>query len=258
MTTSALVLTYHAIERLPGPLSVDRGLLAEQLDVVRDAGVATLTVAELAHGLRDGALPARAVVLTFDDAFASVAEQAAPLLAERGQRATVFVVAGAIGATNAWPSQPSGTPVAGLADLPQLRALAAAGWEIGSHGTEHAPLARISEAAARREIADSRAALEHELQLHVSSFALPYGALPAPAADELLHRTYDAVCTTRLGRAGPAADRWAIPRVDVHYLRHPGLLRRAVGGSAGGYLRARGVAAQARRLVRKDYVESAR
>ena len=254
MSGSALVITYHAVDRSPGPLSVAPALLREHLDQIVDAGLPTLTVSELAAGLASGTLPERAVALTFDDAFASVVEHAAPLLAERGQRATVFVVAGAIGGTNVWPTQPPGTPVAPLADAEQLRSLAAAGWEIGSHGTQHEPLAGILAADARTEIVDSRATLEQVLQLDVHSFALPYGALPGAEARYLLRQTYDAVCTTRMRTVGRRSDPMAIPRVDVHYIRRPAVLSGALEGSATAYLQLRGVAARARRMVRKDYV----
>lgn len=258
MMPSALVITYHAVEADGGPLVVDPSTLRDQLDCIADSGVPTLTVAQLAVALRDGTLPPRAVVLTFDDAFASVVEHAAPLLAERAQRATVFAVAGAIGATNNWPTQPVGAHRAPLADLEGLRSLARAGWEIGSHGAEHAPLSRVSAVTARRELVESRARLEDALGLEVSSYALPYGDLPGPAAARLLRSTYQAACTTRLGYAEPATDRWAIPRVDAHYLRRVELLRRALEGSAGLYLRVRGAAARARRVVHKDYAEAAR
>ena len=253
MSGSVLVVTYHAVDDGPEPLSLSPGVLRRHLDEVQDAGATVLTMRELATALRDGSLPERAAVLTFDDAFASVAEHALPLLAERGLRATVFVVAGAIGATNAWPTQPPGAHRAPLADLGQLAGLSGAGWEIGSHGTEHAPLSRVTRAGAARELVDSRAALERELKVEVSSFALPYGDAPAGPARELLRATYATACTTRLGFVGPATDPWAVPRVDAYYLRRPGRLGRALEGSAGTYVRARGIAARVRRVVRKDY-----
>ena len=256
MSGSVLVITYHAVDRATGPLSVPPELLRDQLDQIAEAGVPALTVRELAARLEAGTVPERGVALTFDDAFASVAEHAAPLLAERGLCATVFAVAGALGGMNNWPTQAPGTPVAQLADGSQLRALAGAGWEIGAHGTRHAPLARSSDEETRVEVVDSKAALEQTLQVEVTSFALPYGALPGPAARELLERTYAAVCTTRLGTVGPATRRLCIPRVDAHYLRRPAVLRAALDGSAGRYLQVRGAAARARRVVRKDYVDA--
>src|SRR5262249_55751929 len=94
---SILVLMYHGVERRSGPLFVEPGLFAEHVAVIAESGLPVLTVGEVGALLRDGRLPARAVALTFDDGFASVVEHAAPLLHERGLRATVFCVTGHLG-----------------------------------------------------------------------------------------------------------------------------------------------------------------
>jgi peptidoglycan/xylan/chitin deacetylase (PgdA/CDA1 family) len=255
MSRSALVLTYHAIAPGPPPLNVDPDLLRRHLECLNEAGAQTLTVSELAEGLRSGRLPERAVAVTFDDAFASVADHALPMLAGEGRRATVYAVAGALGATNRWPTQPRGVAAARLAGVDELRTMVAAGWEIGSHGFEHAPLTNASEAVTRREVLDSRHALEQALQVPVTSFALPYGAPPGARADAMLRAAYAAVCTTRLAAVRRSADPFALPRVDVHYVRRLVLLRRAIAGSASAYLGIRGLAATARRVVHRDYVE---
>jgi len=87
---SVLVLTYHAIGRDRGPLAIEPELFAAQLDCLADAGAQFLTVSEIAAALRSGDLPGRGVAVTFDDGMTSVAENAAPLLAERGLTSTVF------------------------------------------------------------------------------------------------------------------------------------------------------------------------
>ena len=57
-----------------------------------------------------------------------------------------------------------------------LRAVAAAGFEIGSHTLTHPHLDRLPPPAARREIRDGRAALEDVLSAPVTSFCYPSGA----------------------------------------------------------------------------------
>jgi hypothetical protein len=95
--------------------------------------------------------------------------------------------------------------------------------------------------------------LEQAAGVPVTSFAYPYGAGPSPAARALVASTYAAACTTRLGAVGQRTDVHALPRVDSHYLRRPQLLARALSGSLGPYLGARGLAARARRALVKDY-----
>ncbi|HYY33521.1 MAG TPA: polysaccharide deacetylase family protein, partial [Gaiellaceae bacterium] len=246
MNRWALVLTYHAIERGPAPLCVDPRLFREHLDCLAEAGARMFTVSQLAAALRAGDLPERAVALTFDDGFASVADEAAPLLAERGLTATVFCVAGYVGRMNDWPSQPAGRPQRPLASVEQLAGLAEAGFEIGSHGLEHAPLDGAAEQVLRREIVESRAVLESMLGVRVSSFAYPYGALPEVPGRLLVAEEYTSACTTTIGRTQPGCHLQALPRVDVHYLRRPELLRRAVAGALDSYLSVRRVAARGR------------
>jgi peptidoglycan/xylan/chitin deacetylase (PgdA/CDA1 family) len=258
MTGAALIVTYHAVEPGPAPLCIDPGLFKEHLDWLSASGARMMTVSELGTALERGDAPPGAVALTFDDGFASVVDEAAPLLVERGLVATVFCVSGHLGRRNDWATQPPGAPLRPLARARELRSLARAGFEIGSHGWDHAPLTGASESLARRELLDSKDALEHAIQAPVGSFAYPYGAAPSPAAEALVRRAYLAACTTSLGMARTGSDPFALPRVDCHYLRRPAMLRLAVSGSLGPYLEVRRLAARARRTVRKDYLETAR
>ena len=122
---------------------------------------------------------------------------------------------------------------------------------------DHAPLTRATETLAQREVVHSRELLEELLSRPVGTFAYPYGAMPSPRADALVRRSYVAAVSTRLSPTRDDDDLHALPRVDAHYLRRPELLRRAVQGSARGYLMLRRAGAGSRRLARKDYLEPA-
>lgn len=249
----ALILTYHSIGAGPRPLSIDTGLFRAHLDCLAETGATILTVTELAEALRAGRAPKRAVVLTFDDGYRDVALNAAPLLLERGWRATVFCVAGWLGRTADWPTLPERFPRLPLATAGELRELATAGFEIGSHGMDHAPLARADGGQARREILESRALLEESVAARVNSFAYPYALPPSPPARGLVEREYAAACAGGLRTVGEGSDPFALPRVDAHYLRRPALLRRALRGSVGPYLATRRVGARSRRIFVADH-----
>jgi peptidoglycan/xylan/chitin deacetylase (PgdA/CDA1 family) len=257
MNGFALILTYHAVEDGPPPLCADPGLFGEHLDVLVDAGAVVMTVGEVAERLRRWDLPERAVAITFDDGFASVAEHAAPRLADREMPATVFAVVGALGGVNDWPSQPRGAPRRPLLGGRELVELARAGFEIGSHGVEHAPLSLARPEALRREIVRSREILEQVLQRSVRSFAYPYNELAGPEGRELVRSTYAGACGGGMSIVRPGADPWRLARIDAHYLRRPELLGRAVAGSLDAYLRFRRIGAGARRLVKKDFERAA-
>ena len=185
-----LILTYHAIEEGPAPLCIDPPLFAEHVAVIADSGADILTVSELAEALASGRLPECAVAITFDDGCASVVEHATPVLDAHGLRATVFAVAGRVGGANDWPTQASWVPPLRLATGEQLAGLVGRGWEVGSHGVDHAPLDHLDEAAARREIVESRHLLEDMVGVVVTAFAWPYGAHPSAAVAALIESTY--------------------------------------------------------------------
>lgn len=244
---TAVVITYHAVEHGPAPLCIEPDRFRAQVDILVELGVETLTVSRLAECVRDGALPERAVALTFDDGCASAVRTAIPALAERGLTATVFCVAGHLGCGNDWPTQPRGLPSLELAGADEILHASRLGFEIGAHGVEHAPLDTAGPELARTELADGKAKLEAILGAPVRSLAFPYGAAPSPEAAALVDELYDAACTTRPARVQPGCDPLSLPRVDVHYLRRPGVFRRVAAGGLGPYLRVRGALTAARR-----------
>jgi len=248
-----LILTYHAVQPGPAPLCIESALFAEHVTTIADAGVPVLTISELVAALRADALPERAVAITFDDGYASVAEHAAPVLAAHGLRATVFCVAGHVGGVSDWPTQAAWAPRLRLAAAAELVTLVGLGWEIGSHGVEHAPLGRADEQRARCEVVESQATLEHATGARVKSFAWPYGARPSEAAAAVIAATYDAACASGPAVVCRRSDPHALPRVDSHYLRSTDRLRRALEREPTGYLALRRAAGRTRRWFRRDF-----
>jgi peptidoglycan/xylan/chitin deacetylase (PgdA/CDA1 family) len=254
MSSSALVITYHAIEAGPAPLCIEPGTLEEHLEVIGESRVTPVSLQELASRIRQGSGD-RCVALTFDDGFASVAEVAAPMLAARGIPATIFCVAGHLGGRNDFATDPPGTPKRRLATAEELAMLDGNGLEVGSHGVDHVPLrsAEGDAATLRREIVESRELLEERLGRPVPWFATPYGDPPGPQGRSLIEQTYEGACGggTRPVRAG--ADVHELPRIDAHYVRNPAVLRWVLEGR-GVYLPLRRLAGRLRRTVRSDFV----
>jgi peptidoglycan/xylan/chitin deacetylase (PgdA/CDA1 family) len=111
---------------------------------------------------RGGGPAARTVVsLTFDDGDADQMA-AAQVLHRYRLPATFYIITGAVG-----------TP--GYVTLPDLRALAAGGNEIGGHTVSHLRLTALSTAEARRQVCESRSILAR-WGYRATSFAYPGGA----------------------------------------------------------------------------------
>jgi peptidoglycan/xylan/chitin deacetylase (PgdA/CDA1 family) len=251
-----LILTYHGVGNTGWPLEISRDIFTAHLDAVAESGAETMTVSEVAAAIRSERLPERGVAITFDDGFRSVVRDAAPILIERGLRATVFCVAQHVGGRSDWPSRRESTATTPLADEDELRELVAAGFEIGSHGATHAPLVSGGSSFLEEEVVESRTVLESVLETQVGSFALPYGASPCADARSLLASTYGAVCTTRPAIVRGKSDPLALPRVDANFARSSSRVVQLLGGSGSTYLRARSAGARARRLLVADYVAS--
>jgi peptidoglycan/xylan/chitin deacetylase (PgdA/CDA1 family) len=109
--------------------------------------------------------------LSFDDGHPSWRDVVLPVLRDLGIPATFFLISGTVGRGS------------GLT-WNDCRELAATGMSFGSHTRTHRHLAELDDAAAAREIRDSRAEIEDQLGLPVRDFAAPYGR---PGHD-FLHR----------------------------------------------------------------------
>jgi peptidoglycan/xylan/chitin deacetylase (PgdA/CDA1 family) len=230
------ILTYHSLDDSGSVISVTPAAFRAHVRSLADRGFSGIPLGRLLDGWEGRAsLPPRSVVLTFDDAFRNFAEAARPVLESHGFSATVFAVAGRAGATNDWPGQLAAVPRLPLLSAAELRELAAAGFEIGSHGLTHAALDGLSPADAEREVVGSKRALEDALGRSVEVLAYPYGRSDA-FVRTLAAAHYRASCGVEMAAARPGCDRHHLPRIDVYYLRRPGLFR-TLGTPVGrGYL----------------------
>lgn len=254
----ALILTYHAIERGDGPLTLDPDTFATHLDCIVQSGAQVVTVSALVDSLRAGVLSPRAVAITFDDGIASVARVAAPLLAERGLVATMFCVAGHVGGRSDWSSARGETRSLELATASELAQLARQGFEIGCHGMTHAPITATDEQFLREEIVESRRMLEEIAGTKVRAFAYPYGAPPSDRARRLVETSYAAACSTSARCLRASSDPHALPRIDAHYVRSRERLLGTLSGRLEPYVAARRILSRARRMLVREYRQAGR
>lgn len=216
------VLTYHAIDRSTSPLSVPPESFRRHVEWLATGKVQVVSLAELLS------LPttANAVALTFDDALASVATEAAPLLSAHGFPATVFVVTGHVGRDNRWNGRGDpGIPVHGVLGWPALERLRALGISIGAHTRHHPRLTRCTDTELRDEIDGSADDIERALGERAATFAYPYGDHDDRVA-AASRQVFTVSCTTKFSpvTVSTATDR--VPRLDAWYFRNPARLER--------------------------------
>ncbi|TKJ28122.1 polysaccharide deacetylase family protein [Blastococcus sp. CCUG 61487] len=202
---------YHSISPATTPdphlLRVHPHRLGAQLRALRRLRLRGVSLAELVAA-RDRGEGAGLVALTFDDGYLDFLEYAVPVLDRHGMTGTVYVVTDRLGGENDWDEGPR-LP---LMDADQVRRVAAAGHEVGSHSATHAHLSGLDAAALRAEVAGSRATLEDVLGAPVHGFCYPYGDVDAAAADAARDAGYDHACVTRDYSVG---DRHTLPRFYV-------------------------------------------
>ncbi|AXK34615.1 polysaccharide deacetylase family protein [Streptomyces armeniacus] len=202
---------YHSVSdglHDPYRIAVSPHRLRRQLRWLRARGLRGVGVGELLRA-RAAGRGAGLVGLTFDDGYQDFLDEAVPLLLEHGCTATVFVLPGRLGGTNAW--DPLG-PRRPLLSEPAIRAAAGAGMEIGSHGLLHRDLITAGDAALREETARSRALLTAVTGGPVAGFCYPYGAVDARAARAVREAGYGYACAID---PGPLTGTYALPRVHI-------------------------------------------
>lgn len=212
-----LIVTYHAIAAVRSRVTVSPARLAADLSSLVDAGWDFLALDAAVRSLAAGVVPVRAVALTFDDGYLSVATEALPLLARLGVPATTFVIGGRLGLDNRWPGQPRSVPPLPLVDAGALRELAAAGFAIGAHSASHRALPSLDDAAVHAEMIAATDALEQVLQQPVRHFAYPYGGYGAREIAFAAAR-FDSAVTADCRAVTRRSHRHALPRLDAHDL----------------------------------------
>jgi len=171
-------LLYHKVAGLPPDAAfpcnyVSPPRFAAQLAYLRRAGFHGISFRQyLSYRRGQAALPTRPIIISFDDGYRSNLEIAAPILRRHGFTATIFIVAGLLGATNEWDAHERQEPLLSASDV---QALHAEGFEIQSHTLTHPRLTTIARDDALRELRESRQRLESLIDDDVSVISYPWG-----------------------------------------------------------------------------------
>jgi peptidoglycan/xylan/chitin deacetylase (PgdA/CDA1 family)/SAM-dependent methyltransferase len=212
------ILMYHSIAE-DGPPELCRFRLTpnafrEQLRYLRRHGYYSISIGEWARCIASRErLRGRPVAITFDDGYRDFLTEAAPLLEAADFSATVFVVAGKVGAAADWDS--SSWPPLRLMDWNDLRDLQRRGFEIGSHTTWHTDLRTLSEEDILHDCQSARAVLRKRLGYDVNIISLPWGFTDARIRAALARDGWRAAVTTQDGRSSLADDPLDLPRIEI-------------------------------------------
>lgn len=216
------ILMYHQVGRFT-PMKTHRAVYCDvdrfrlQMRTLHALRLPVLSMSEALACLQGrSAMPARAVVLTFDDGCENFHENALPVLEKFGFPAIVYAISGLAGGPATWLAA-DGHPTPPLMDFARLREIASRGIEIGSHGARHVRLSEASPEVLRREVHESRTRLQDELGQTVQHFCYPYGAHDLVAIEAVAEAGYQSAVTCQRGAATPAFDPLVLPRKAISY-----------------------------------------
>lgn len=173
------VLLYHHIQSTPyfSRYRVPPERFEQQMKLLHDWGYETITTDQLVQAITVGAdLPPRPILITFDDGDVDVYENAFPIMQKYGLKGVFYLVADYI-------DQPN------YISADQVKEMAAAGWEIGSHSLTHIDLVQYPERA-RAEVVESKQKLEAMIGVPVKTFAYPFGRADSGTIDYVQFAEY--------------------------------------------------------------------
>ena len=210
------ILTFHALDDRSAAGAFAPPVFRRGVERLRAGGYRTVGLGDVAERVRQGLdLPPAAVVITFDDGYRSVYEQAFPVLQAHDMTATVFLTVGPPGAGGDRLPSFEHRP---MLSWTEIREMQRAGITFGAHTLTHPDLTELPEPQVETEMRASKAMIEDRLGTSVPCFAYPYGRYDE-RSHALARRLFTCACSDALGLVSARSDRWALERVDTYYLR---------------------------------------
>jgi len=208
------VLMYHYIGDLPAnadatrkDLDVTTQNFEAQMNFLLSQGYTSITPDQLYAYLTKGtAIPAKSVVISFDDGYADTFDNAVPIL-EADHLTGMFGIITGLVATK---------PTSNYANWEQIIAARNAGMAIVSHSYSHPDFAALSASDQNFNIAKSTVDLTGELGTPPTYFIYPYGEYNSTTEQTLKDHGYVMSFTTAYGFVKPGENLLELPRVRVH------------------------------------------
>jgi peptidoglycan/xylan/chitin deacetylase (PgdA/CDA1 family) len=202
------ILMYHVISSPPGDapypeLYVPRASFAAEVGWLARHGYHAVTLQDVFDSWRGArTLPAKPIVLSFDDGYLSDLTRALPVLKARHWPGVLNLEVANL------------KPVWGIRP-PGVRKLIRAGWEIDAHTLTHPDLTAVGAAQLRDEVAGSRAAIRKAFHVPVNFFCYPAGRYNDTVIAAVQAAGYLGATTTNYGLARPG-DLYTLARVRVN------------------------------------------
>jgi len=210
---SAVILLYHHVaEDTPASTSISPANFEAHLRYLRDNNFKVIPLDQMIDSLRSGqSLPDKSVVITFDDGYSSIFDEAFPLLQSYGYPFTLFL-----------STEPIDAGLSNYITWDQVRQMSTAGVIIANHMVDHPYMleARDNESAPQRLARLEEDLLKAEQRIEAQTgqshryLAYPYGEYE-PAIKSLLEELNFVGLAQNSGAVGPKSDFLALPRFPL-------------------------------------------
>jgi peptidoglycan/xylan/chitin deacetylase (PgdA/CDA1 family) len=209
---SVPILMYHHVQDLASDATelqltwtVSPQNFDAQMALVARRGFHTITMGQLVAHLKGGKpLPAKPIVISFDDGWEEQYATAFPILKKYHLIGTFFVYTRPIdhGQFMTWA---------------QLKEMSAAGMDVQAHTLTHPHLRTLPPDEAMKEIADSKSIIETHLGKPVVAFAYPFGEYNVSIIDMVKRAGYESAVTLAAGYQQRADELFTLHRIRVSY-----------------------------------------
>ena len=249
---SVPILTYHSIDESGSVISTASDVFRRQMKYLSETNYNVVSLSDLVRSLVDKTpIPPKTVVLTFDDGFQNFYTAAFPVLTQYRFNATVFLVTDYCGKYNDWTGNPSDLPRSKLLSWQEIKELNESGIDFGSHTRSHPDLKKLPAEKVKKEVVESKLAIEEALGCEVTTFAYPYGSYNA-AVKRAAEETFGSACSTKLGKVQRGSDRYSLERVDSYYLSNQKVFNSLSSQSFDRYLKIRRVMRDFKSLINRN------
>ena len=200
------VLMYHIVDdENDAAISIPVKLFQDHVAFLKENGYHTLSVDDYIDAVKHRTpVSKKAVLITFDDAYVDVIDQAAPVLLNVAFTATIFVVGNYTGKLNWWNRK--ACYLKPHMTWEQVHDLARLGFDLGAHTLEHHCLVKLSRDTIHEEMFESKRLIEENTGAKVKSFSYPYGDFNS-AAEEIARELFEVAFSVRQG----SDDCWQFP-----------------------------------------------
>ena len=190
------VLAYHKVTGFEfGGTWMTKKRFISSLDYLLDSGYRFITedlFLDTVSGKRIGS--GLEILMTFDDGYRMIIDNAVPALEERKIPALIFLVTSYAGRENRWELRLPGRKFDHMG-WDEVKDLSARGFSFGSHSRSHCDLTRLEIEDLRSELNKSKEEIEEAVNSPVRTISYPFGRSNQPVRMETRAAGYEAAFT---------------------------------------------------------------